>query len=313
VSSLIAFLDVLIVLTAIYATLSTVVSWVNEQISHYANLRGATLYEGVINLVMGEKTIADQIFQHPLVVASSNDPGGIPNPAKPYRPPYLDARNFSMALWQSVQATQQRKDGATAAQLVALPADVVEDLRQRVATVGNANLRGALTALLDAAGSDYQRLLVTTDNWFNAQMDRVSGWYKRRVQWIIAFIGILLVVVTGLDSVEIATRLYANPESREQVVRAIEDAVPSAPAPVASSPGPLATLPPRAYALNAQAESSLVSFFHLPWQNGWRHVPGMLMTMLALILGGPFWFQLLCTLVNVRSTGRRPERDDQPG
>ena len=65
--------------------------------------------------------------------------------------------------------------------------------------------------------------------------------------------------------------------------------------------------------LDAEAQTNLGPFVHLPW-NGqdWQHLPGMVVTLLALTLGGPLWFDLLLTLINMRGAGRKPKRKDQP-
>ncbi|MEW5930632.1 MAG: hypothetical protein AB1941_24495 [Gemmatimonadota bacterium] len=39
----------------------------------------------------------------------------------------------------------------------------------------------------------------------------------------------------------------------------------------------------------------------------WRGLPGLLLTMLAISLGAPFWFDMLNKIINVRSAGRAPE------
>jgi hypothetical protein len=99
-----SILDVAIVLSALYIALSCVCSFVNEQIASLLSLRGKKLYLGVLNMVGGATPLVDAIFQHPLLSASSNDQGGIHRKNAPNRPSYVDARNFSMAFWQSILA-----------------------------------------------------------------------------------------------------------------------------------------------------------------------------------------------------------------
>ena len=187
-------------------------------------------------------------------------------------------------------------------------------LASRVDTLDNPDLRKALSALMQQAGNDYEQLLAVTDGWFNAQMDRVSGWYKRKSQYIVAAIALVVVLVSGLDSVEIATRLSSDPAMRAEFSAEVARTVPTA----STQQGGANTLSPAALEAlategNAQAQSNFASFFHVsPTGDKWRHLPGMLVTLVALMLGGPFWFDLLSSLVNVRGAGRKPERGDQP-
>jgi hypothetical protein len=315
VSILATLLEIAIVLAAIYVSLSCLCSAINEQVAAFLQLRGKTLYDGVLNLVVGEAKIADAVFAHPLIAAASNDPDGKPDPAKSYRPSYLDARNFSMALWQSVQQqAQQGTAGAAAAAAVNAPAQLMTDLQASVDGLRNAQLKSSLSALIAAAGNDYRQLLAATDGWFNAQMDRVSGWYKRQTQWILAVIAVIVVLVSGIDSVEIAKVLYYDQGLRQTAVDAIAKAVPT-PAPNATpAPGAVPNMAPVARAIDQQMTAELGGFFHPPqdWVLHLWHLPGMVLTFVALQLGAPFWFDALCSLVNVRNAGRKPQRDDQP-
>jgi hypothetical protein len=45
-------------------------------------------------------------------------------------------------------------------------------------------------------------------DWFNSSMDRLSGWYKRRSQWVAAIIGIAIVFLVNADSVFLANQLW---------------------------------------------------------------------------------------------------------
>jgi len=316
-TSLYALLDVAIVLTGIYTALSCVVSWSNEQIAAVLLLRGETLYVGVLNLVMGEASLASGIFEHPLVTCTRNDKNGKPDLSKPYRPSYLDARSFSVALWQSVNEGKASASANVAATVVGAPQALISSLSNSVDALSNPELKKALSSLLEQAGNDYKQLLAVTDGWFNAQMDRVSGWYKRKSQYFITGIALAVVVVSGLDSLEIATRLYADPDAREKIVAGISAAVPPATSRSSDSINQQSVISPQEQAvtkaIDAQALTNFGSFFHLPWNGGyWHHIPGMFVTLVALTLGGPFWFDLLSSLVNVRSAGRKPQRGDQP-
>jgi hypothetical protein len=44
----------------------------------------------------------------------------------------------------------------------------------------------------------------------------------------------------------------------------------------------------------------------------WRGAFGLLMTMFALSLGAPFWFDMLNKVVNIRAAGRAPEEKPKP-
>lgn len=310
-SLLTTLLEIAIVLAAIYVTLSCVVSAINEQIAASLQLRGKKLYEGVLNLVVGHQAITDAIFKHPLIAAASEDKDGTVDPKKKYRPSYVDARNFSMALWQSVQKTQSLPEGTQAAALVSTPAAALAELGTRVGSMEAGDLKTTLSALITAASGDYQQLLKTTDGWFNAQMDRVSGWYKRQTQWIMAVISAIVVLFCGIDSLEVGKTLYGD-----QTLRAgLADSISKSAKPAT---GGTATEKDIAKVIDSAAQTQLATFVHFPTEwygNPSRlpgHVPGMFVTFLALLLGGPFWFDALLKLVNVRSAGRKPDRSDQP-
>ncbi|MBV8368296.1 MAG: hypothetical protein JO036_05105 [Candidatus Eremiobacteraeota bacterium] len=342
--SLSAIVDVAIVLIALYVSLSCAVSWVHEQIATALNLRGKMLYAGVLNLVFGHPEIVERIFSHPLVTSGVRTATGVKAPPSAsqaggdavvssvqdavqrvtaYRPSYIDARNFSVAFWQSVNAPNLPVTDV-APLLAETPAKLLEDLKDPVnALVGPyPNLHQTCIALIAQAEGDYQKLLATTDGWFEAQMDRVSGWYKRQTQFVVIALALLLVSFSGLDSIEIAKRLYLDPELRAAVVlpivQTVQSVQPNAPAPGAS-PSP-ADAAARGTAVTQTVDqvlqtTSLAQLVHVslnPFANWPHHAFGMFLTLVALSLGGPFWFDLLSLFVNVRLEGRKPQRTDQP-
>ncbi len=87
------------------------------------------------------------------------------------------------------------------------------------------NTKKALGALL-AGAEEYARegeqALATArknvETWFNDSMDRLSGWYKRRAQFIAFTIGIVLALLLNVDSINIATSLWREPTLRQAIV-----------------------------------------------------------------------------------------------
>jgi hypothetical protein len=314
-SVLSSLLDIAITLAAIYVSISCLCSAINEQIASFLKLRGAKLYQGVLNLLVGEKPLVDGIFQHPMIAAASDDKTGAIDVKKAYRPSYLDARNFSMAFWQTIRVQKPLPAEQVAATAISTPTQLLNDIAQRIDALPAGKLKDSLEPLINAASGDYESLLKATDSWFNAQMDRVSGWYKRQTQFNLAIIAAIIVLASGIDSIEVGNKLYFDQALREKVVESIVRSLPPQKASKESPPGAIIS-PDMAVAKNidAQLQADLGIFCHPPtdWIKNIWHIPGMLVTFLALLLGGPFWFDALAKLVNVRSAGRKPQRADQP-
>lgn len=331
-----SLIDVAIVLIALYIALSVLSSWIQEQIASVMSLRGEKLYRGIVNLVAGSTNLADAIVKHPLIKAAADKEKDQTDP----RPSYVEARNFSLALWQSVQqgvgqdAAAQNAGGAQnagaqnaaddAAKLIALPHEVLASLETKITALPNGELKNTLAALMNAAGADYDKLLAASDAWFESQMDRVSGWYKRTAQWWLVGIGAFIVIVGGIDSIQIAKQAYASPvfskafaDTMTSVV-AKEMAVPS-PAPGASAAPVSADDQKRRTTAVAQAvntalanEPTIKVFWakqSLPpdWQGWLLKLLGLLITIIAVSLGAPFWFDILKCIVNVRMAGDKPD------
>ena len=139
-------------------------------------------------------------------------------------------------------------------------------------------------------------------------MQRVSGWYRRHVAIVLWVIGIVVVVLLNVDTLQVANTLWKDPAARSAVV---------AQADAAAKQGQ-----------GAEA-SNAVSKLELPL--GWKlfkagsgpqefpnsaggiiaKIVGLLLTVAALSLGAPFWYDLLGKFVRVSGTGPRPPTADQ--
>jgi hypothetical protein len=305
-----SLIDVAIVLGGVYIALAVAASWVQEQIASLTHLRGEQLYRGILNLVANSKSVADAVYAHPLVTAS------VDKDEKDSRPSYLEARNFSLALWQSVHKTVGTNAGDAAANAIALPQELLKTLSARVSGLADSDpLKAPLAALINSAGGDYDKLLKATDAWFEAQMGRVSGWYKRTAQWWLVGIGAVLVIVSGIDSVSIARQAYLSPIVTSAIAGNVASAV-KLEAVSAPSPGATAAKPDLQVAREVNDALARQPTIKVLWSQamlpastgGWiLKILGLLITILAVSLGAPFWFDLLKCLINVRMAGDKPD------
>jgi len=345
-------IDTAIAIAGLYLVLAVFCSHVNEQIAAKLQWRGEQLYLGVLNLLVGQKGLADAVFSHPLVTSASNDKSGLPQivpgkavSSRPYRPSFLDSRNFSLALWDVLGRATANGDELTvdnaAKSAVAEPTVLFNALKSQVAALPAGDIQRQLAVLINDAQNDYGRLLRSTDAWFDRQMDRVSGWYKRKTQFVLILIALATVFILGIDSIRIGSRLYSDPTTRTALVTAAANAVAprvaeqvkigalSSPAPSITS-GSSATPSPQsvANAVDDAFATVQVTTYPTGFKGGWvwpraedpwadvhtdaLHFIGLLITVGAAGLGAPFWFGALSSLMNVRLAGNKPPSRSDP-
>jgi hypothetical protein len=187
----------------------------------------------------------------------------------------------------------------------------LQDVRAAIMTLNQfPEVQKALLSLMDESQYSVQDFRKNIETWFNDSMDRVSGWYKRWTQVIILGIAILVTLVVNVDSIAIGSVLWNAPTTRAAVASAAQQyAVKTPPSPdnfqqrVVDLQTNLASLElPIGWSANARLPGTF---------QGWllaaaNKVPGWLLTILAISLGAPFWFDLLNKLMSFRSSGKPP-------
>jgi hypothetical protein len=144
------------------------------------------------------------------------------------------------------------------------------------------------------AGQD-EEVLFRLEKWFAEQMERTSAQYKR---WTQVWTLVVAVIITGafdLDTIRIGSELNRNSVLRSAIADRVSAEV--AGKTLDQIDLSVRTLSGIPIGWNAQRWSSL----HLPSALG-----GWLISIVALGLGAPFWFDLVNRLVNLRQTGTRP-------
>src|SRR5204863_6183142 len=68
----------------------------------------------------------------------------------------------------------------------------------------------SLQTLVTNANGNIGRFRTSVESWYDNHMDRVSGWYKRRVAKITLVIGAILVVLLNINTLTIGRTLYSS-------------------------------------------------------------------------------------------------------
>ncbi|MBD5633289.1 MAG: hypothetical protein IAI49_02320 [Candidatus Eremiobacteraeota bacterium] len=295
-------INIAIVLMAIYIALAVVCSWLQEQVAAVLKLRATTLAKGIAELVSRDAGVVDGLSSHPLLNAASSEAGT-------QFPSYVDARNFTLAYWQTIATIVDAAQGTSLGRAVGDPKVAFAGLLSGVngwtpSTDSAQRLKRSTVALLMAAEGDYDKLLIATDTWFNAQMDRVSGWYKRNAQYILVVIAFVLAFGSRIDTIDVGGQLFTAPAIAQATGQAISDAVNQNKSDTRS--GTAAVTKAIADAQGLQ-NLRLSHWLGAPGHHSYAsEFFGLLITAIAVSLGAPFWFDLLKGVVNVRMAGAKP-------
>src|SRR6266571_4860289 len=190
-------LEVAIGLVFVYLLLSLLCSTINEQvIARFFTLRAKTLEDGMKTMLNDPQGNAwvNRLYETPLIKGLSEH--GTSN--KPRKPSYIPADIFALALVNVIQAN--KNDPSTA----------------------NNPIPEALSLLIKQVNDDPTKGLANIEKWFNDTMDRVSGWYKRKVQLIIFALGLVIVGGLNIDTISLITSLSNDTVIRATIVSAAQ-------------------------------------------------------------------------------------------
>ena len=350
-------LEIAIGLIFVYLVLSLICSAINELIEGLLNARAANLERGLRELLADPAGtgLVKAIYEHPLIHGLFK---GTYDPAKTKKgmwtrrklPSYLPPRNFALALMDAVlPATPMTASGASsslaAAAIPPSPAGgppVVAALRTAIGGLPNTDVQRALLTLLDAAGGDIGRVRQNIEAWYNSAMDRVAGRYKRRTQFILLGLGMVVAIGMNADTITIARSLSVDKSLRNALVSAARQyaaqpvghglPAPECTADKKESPEceslPVAcqrdgTSPECRVQLDLEQLRTLGlpigwstalddprSIHVAPWW--WLvRVVGWFLTACAISLGAPLWFDLLNKISVVRSTVKPQEKSPE--
>ncbi|MBV8530972.1 MAG: hypothetical protein JO104_06615 [Candidatus Eremiobacteraeota bacterium] len=172
-------------------------------------------------------------------------------------------------------------------------ADALTTLQNGINGLPNGRLKDALSTLAGEANADVTRFISGIESWFDDEMDRVTGWYKRYTQVILLVVGAVIAALFNVDTIRIAHDLTTTPLAIDA-----------------------SKLGGDAVAAQQYVSSQVFTQLHLGWPDASIDSPGkfvlkilgILLTAIALSLGAPFWFDTLSRFMNVRASGPPPAK-----
>lgn len=345
-------LDVAIGMVFIYLLISVICTATNEIIEAYLKLRSVDLEEGIRQLLSDPegKGLTKDIYDHPLVnglFRGTYDSSKIRESNKRYTrgsdlPSYIPAKNFALALIDVLPLSGLNTGGEKSPEALAndmlqkpviSPLNVTpQPLRTVINAIDNEQVKKALLTILDAARDDVTKVREGIEDWYNSSMDRVSGWYKRRVQKIVFLLGLGIVLCMNADSIAIFNNLVNDRPLRSAIVNAAQH--------MGIDTTKNAGIITPTSKIKADADSLYVLGLPIGWRwksylnntknavSNFNAIPGFdyenalgsslwqwflklmgwLITTFAISLGAPFWFDMLNKVMTVRSTIKPKEK-----
>ncbi len=341
-----AIVDVAIGIAFVYLFFSLVCSVVNEGIAGFLSLRAKNLVAGITSLFSESKTadgrqFVQAIYDHGLVRGLFKDPPATAAGAatsieselskaaqklkKVSLPAYIPSGTFATALIDTIAPPS------------AMAPRSLDDVRKGITALPDNLTKEALMSLAASTKSELPEFQQKVEAWYNASMDRASGWYKRKAQRFLLAIALVVTLALNVDTLHIAVTLWNNPVARQATVDLAQKYAEANPVKAASESGTTAqgATPDKATEQKLLAQATTLSNLgkELPvpfgWSsptagqpgapeprgkpllNGFEKLIGWAITVLALSLGAPFWFDVLNKFMVVRST-IKPQEKSQP-
>lgn len=143
-----------------------------------------------------------------------------------------------------------------------------EQLEEGIKALPDSGARTSLLAVVQSADRRIEAAQSAIEGWYNDGMDRVSSWYTRRTRLWTALLAGAITIAVNADTIRMARELWIS----GHIAQTIE--------PVLGWRGMTDWNNPAAWLTRA---------------TGW------LLTIVAVSLGSPFWFDVLNKMVNLRS------------
>lgn len=217
------FISTLICLVLIFALLSLLVSTITEAINSYFQERGRVLFRTIGQLFEDyvNPNFGQLMYTHPMIDNLKKDKNSLPQ--------YISAETFANAFTDVVsnsariyaydgRAIMPKQDGLTAFQRFVSGVNQLEHTPVKLLLMNIVD-RCRLT---DEAAS-MAALQKELQQWYNDQMDRVSGWYKTWTRTRLFWVSLIVTLALNVDSIYLFQCIYKSPDLQNQLLPVAEN------------------------------------------------------------------------------------------
>lgn len=285
--------DVALGLIFFYVLLSLVCSSIQELVATWLGRRSKNLETGLINLL--GKRYAGALYDHPLIKHLAK-PGKLPS--------YIRPDILMTAVIEVVSEGWEEPPTKMGA----------PEIRQAVAQRGHKNdpLGEVLPSLAGDLKDGVNELPAQLENWLDEGMSRVSGWYKREVKVVLLVIAAVVTVAVNADSIRIVEELWRNDALRNVIAAEAQAAAADRSAEAVGAAQRIEELEDQLAVFPISYPNGICEFYgSLTLQQVPELLIGWLLTIAAVSLGAPFWFDLLSKVSKLRGAGGRPPRPQE--
>jgi hypothetical protein len=289
-------IDVVIGLIFTFCAVSLAVSAITEALATAFNWRAKNLLDGVASLLNDDKVtgLALAMYNHALVNPQSSGTAASKT-AIDSKPSYIDPKQFASALTDLVGIG---RNALTATN---------DQISAAIGALPNDQLKTALQGMANRANGDLATFRSEIASWFDTSMDRVSGQYKRHVQFWSFGIAMILCLILNIDALRVAKTLWEQPTiaagiaasagaNKDMDATAAVQQLERAGLPIGWS------LDPSSNMRTGQSGFALLTM-----------ILGWLITALSTLFGAPFWFDALQRITRLAGTGPPPAQKPSQG
>lgn len=288
-------IQVVIGIIFVWVILAVITSQIQEWFASILKWRASMLEDTIVQM-LGNPTLKDKVYNHPLIqgLYSNNGkrkPGGIPED------------KFALVLFEEVM-----NSGVTVTDVKNTFDALKKNISFLKAMEGGNELKKFATSLdtlligieekADDATHAITEARVRVEGWFNNSMERLGGAYRRRMQIIAIVVGITVAAVLNVDTGAIMTALWKDPVVRQAIVVQASQLQESNPQP--DQQPSVEEVAKNVEKLNTLSLPIGWSSKNVPSNaNGWAgKIVGILLSGMAAAQGAPYWFDLMKKLLS---------------
>lgn len=298
-------LDVLIGSVTVVLLFSLAVTAVTQALTNLLHRRGKHLKAGLTDLLqqLGIPTrpcaedIADHIVRHPMISDGRGRLGTVVK-REEFTKLLLD---FASGEGMCVLGDDSKKALVAVLQKngIADPLSALKNIRALELQIEASDPQLAIDvrqtlAIVHGAGSDF---VARIHSWYDQTIDRVSQRFTNYTHLVTIVIAAFVVLTVQLDILAVMDRLSIDEQFRSAVVDAAARQYGGTGSASQANPRPYYDLLSQAGLVTLPSNANWIKQLEEP-----RKIPGLVLAVLLLSLGAPFWYSVLKDLLRLRSS-----------